>query len=385
MDWYLCFMPDKNVSTPQIEEEDAYLEYVDPDMTRPTITDPTNQPSSNCPYLKQVVVEYVLGDPKNIDPTFLDAIIYSFVEIKSDGTLFVPTQSFLRQMVNLKKSKPSLKVIAAIGGWGADGFSDAALTPTSRYNFAREINKLINEYGLDGIDIDWEYPGNIAAGITARDVDKENFPLLLTAIRDVIGDNKWLSVAGVGDNGSIAKSFDIPKIEPLIDYFNVMTYDFTAGESGERGKSHQANLFESDLSLSGYSADKWITNLENAGMPSNKILFGVPYYGRLGMNVTKSYDELRKNFINKNGYTYKFDNTAKVPYLVDDSGNYAMSFENDLSLYYKGQYVRQNCLGGIFAWTSTYDQANILSRAMNMSVSNSASLKAELEQVYGPF
>ena len=113
-------------------------------------------------------MEYVLGNPENVDPQFLDAVIYAFVEINPDGTLNVPTPSYLNQLVNLRVEKPDLKVIAAIGGWGADGFSDAALTPTSRYNFARQAQQLMNQYNLDGIDIDWEYPGSSAAGIKSR-------------------------------------------------------------------------------------------------------------------------------------------------------------------------------------------------------------------------
>ena len=77
-------------------------------------------------------MEYVLGNPKNLDPQFVDAIIYAFVEINSDGTLSVPSPRYLREMVNLKSQKPELQVVAAIGGWGADGFSDAALTPSSK-------------------------------------------------------------------------------------------------------------------------------------------------------------------------------------------------------------------------------------------------------------
>ncbi len=164
-----------------------------------------------------------------------------------------------------------------------------------------------------------------------------------------------------------------------------MSYYFTSCETGERGKRHQANLYDSDLALDGYNVDKWINNLINAGMPSEKILLGVPFYGRLGATLTKSYDQLRKNFINKDGYIYKFDEEAKAPYLVNQNGEFAMSFDNDLSIYFKGQYVRENCLGGIFAWQSTFDQANILARAMYQSIFDSASLKLELEKIYGEF
>ena len=60
-----------------------------------------------------------------------------------------------------------------------------------------------------------------------------------------------------------------------------------------------------------------------------------------------------------------------------------MSIENDLSIYYKGEYVLEHCLGGLFSWTSTYDQANILARAMYQSLFNTADLKDELEKTYG--
>ena len=379
MDWYLCFMPDSNSKNLGNCEAMSY-------MNRPPINSPGEQSeiNPNCPNLSPIVMEYVFGNPKNVDPRFLDAVIYAFVEINPDGTLLVPTPRYLDYLVSLKESKPSLKVIAAIGGWGADGFSDAALTPKSRYDFARNVNQLISDYGLDGIDLDWEYPGSGAAGIKSRPQDKENFTLLITAIRDVIGDNTWLSVAGTGDAGYTNRSMEVDKVAPLITYFNLMSYDFTAGETGERGRKHQANLFDSNLSLPGYSLDSMVKNLINNGMPSEKILLGVPFYGRLGATTTVSYDDLRKNYINKNGYEYRFDNIAKVPYLVRDN-QFAMSFDNDLSIYFKSQYVLNNCLGGIFSWTSTFDQANILSRAMYESINNPIGFKKELDDIYGVF
>mgnify|MGYP005172180807 CR=1 FL=1 len=379
MDWYLCFMPEANSKKTATCEAMNY-------MNRPPINAPGEQKEGNpnCPNLSPIVMEYVFGNPKNVDPRFLDAVIYAFVEINPDGTLLVPTPNYLNYLLSLKNSKPSLKIIAAIGGWGAEGFSDAASTPRSRYDFARNVNELINDYGLDGIDLDWEYPGSSAAGIKSSPQDRENFTLLITAIRDVIGDDAWLSVAGTGDSGYTTRSAEIDKIAPLITHFNLMSYDFTAGETGERGRRHQANLYDSNLSLPGYSVDAMVQNLINNGMPSEKILLGVPFYGRLGATTTASYDELRRNYINKNGYDYRFDDTAKVPYLVKD-GQFAMSFDNDLSIYIKGQYVLNNCLGGIFSWTSTFDQANILARAMYESINNPLNFSKELEDIYGPF
>ena len=385
LDWYICFIEDEcnkcrkriNSSKKSINKNNF--------LKRPPIskelTPDTQNP--NCPNLAPIVMEYVLGNPKNIDIRFLDAIIYAFVEIDSSGNLVVPAPSFLRSMVRLKEEKPELLVIAAIGGWAADGFSDAALTPTSRYNFARNVQKLINDYKLDGIDLDWEYPGSSASGIKSRPQDRENFTLLITALRDVLGPNTWISVAGTGDSTYINNSVEIDKIAPLITHFNLMSYDFTAGETGSSGQKHQANLYDSALSLPGYSTDRYVRNLINAGMPSEKILLGVPFYGRLGATITKSYDELRKSYINKDGYEYRFDNDAKVPYLVKD-GEFAMSFDNEVSIFLKAQYVLENCLGGIFSWQSTFDQANILARAMYESINNPVGYAQELEDTFGP-
>lgn len=383
MDWYLCFVPDKNYKKLSYKSK---VKSSNSNNTRPEITNPDFQPinTNYCPNVNPIVMEYVLGNPQNVDAQLLDAVIYAFVEINPDGTLYVPSPTYLRQLVNLKLEKPELQVIAAIGGWGTEGFSDAAATPSSRYNFAREARQLMNQYGLDGIDIDWEYPGSSASGIKSSPQDRENFTLLITALRDVLGDDAWLSVAGIGDNAYIRNSVEIDKVAPLITYFNLMSYDFTAGETGENARKHQANLYPSDLSLPGYSIDGMVNNLINAGMPPEKILLGIPFYGRLGATLTKSYDDLRKDYINKNGYEVRFDKQAQVPYLVKD-GKFAMSYDNALSIFLKGQYVLRNCLGGIFSWTSTYDQANILAKSMNESIYEPNTLEGELEQIYGQF
>lgn len=382
IDWYLCFVPDKNFG---IKSNKSINKKKLSTKSRPQINSPEDfvPQNPNCPDIDRLVGTYVLGDPSNVDAFLLDFVIYAFAEIKSDGTLSIPTPRYLRQLLALRQDNPDLKVIVAIGGWGQDGFSDAAQTPSSRYNFAREVNALIKQYNLDGIDIDWEYPANSAAGIKSRPEDKENFTLLLTAIRDVIGYDKWLSVAGIGDKAYINQSVEIDNIAPLINYFNLMSYDFTAGETGPNAKKHQSNLYDSNLSIPGYSVDAMVRNLIAAGMPSQKILLGVPFYGRLGATITKSYDQLRRDYINKNGYTYKFDKDAQAPYL-EREGELAMSYDDLLSIYIKSQYVIDNCLGGIFSWMAPYDRANILARAMNEGINDPNKLRQEIEDTYGP-
>ena len=338
----------------------------------------TNPLCSNSP----IVGEYVLGNPNNVDAILLDFVIYAFALINSDGTLQVYSERYLKELANLRLENPNLQVILGIGGWGADGFSDAALTPTSRYNFAREVQSWINEYNLDGVDIDWEYPGSSASGIRSRPEDKENFTLLLTALRDVLGPSAWISVAGTGETSYI-NNVEIDQIAPIINYFNLMAYDFTAGETGVNAGKHQSNLYPSDLSLNATtSVDNQIQNLINAGMPSEQILMGIPFYGRYGATNTKTYDELRKSFINKNGYKVLWDNTAKAPYIVDSNGNFAYSYDNLLSIYFKGLYVVENCLGGLFSWQAGMDKANILAQAMSQAIRSPQVLEDILSKAY---
>lgn len=366
---------------PQIAEIIATMSHLN-NAYRPEIHNIDNNPSASNPLCptQPIVGEYVLGNPKNVDALLLDFVIYAFALINPDGTFTVYSTLYLKQLANLRLENPYLRVIMAIGGWGADGFSDAALTPTSRYNFAREAKRWVDEYGLDGIDIDWEYPGSSASGITSRPQDRENFTLLLTALRDVLGDDAWISVAGTGE-ASYIRNVEIANIAPIINYFNLMAYDFTAGETGETAGRHQSNLYPSSLSLN-TSVDGQINNLIEAGMPSSQILMGIPFYGRYGATSTKTYDELRKNYLNQNGYRVLWDNVAKAPYIVDPNGNFAYSYDNMLSIYFKGLYIAENCLGGMFAWQSGMDQANILTNAMSQAIRDIDELEDVLAKAY---
>lgn len=349
---------------------------------RPIIQGIENQPTNpSCPNNQKIVGEYVLGDPTNVDPFLLNFVIYAFALIQPDLSLDVYSRRYLQQLANLRLADPDLLVILGIGGWGNDGFSDAALTPQSRYNFAREVKRWVDEYDLDGVDIDWEYPGSSAGGITSRPQDRENFTLLLQALRDVLGPDAWISVAGIGD-ATYIRNVDIAAISEIIDYFNVMAYDFTAGATGAQGAKHHSNLFPSDLAFNNISADLYVQNLIDAGMPPEQILLGLPLYGRNGATTTRTFDQIRASYLNKNGYTVRWDDEAKAPYIVDQFGNFALGFDNGLSIYFKGQYVNDNCLGGLFTWQSNMDIANILANNMYLAINDPKQLEDILAKEY---
>ncbi|GJL48079.1 hypothetical protein TUM17580_41380 [Citrobacter farmeri] len=140
----------------------------------------------------------------------------------------------------LRKQNPQLKVLLSVGGWGARGFSGAAATPETRAVFIQSAMEIMQKYGLDGIDLDWEYPVNGAWGLVAsQPADRENFTLLLKELRQAVGNHKLVTIA-VGANAESPKSWvDVKAIAPLLDYINLMTYDMAYGT-----QYFNANLYD---------------------------------------------------------------------------------------------------------------------------------------------
>ena len=105
------------------------------------------------------------------DPTLLTHINYAFAKIQGDfESLEIRTPSRLEKIVALKQTNPDLKVLLAIGGWGAGNFSEMAADESHRKKFCENCLAAINQYGLDGIDLDWEYPTSSSA-----DNDRKSF------------------------------------------------------------------------------------------------------------------------------------------------------------------------------------------------------------------
>ena len=141
---------------------------------------------------KKVVIAYVFSIKKIINPDSIDAaklthINYAFVNVR-DGKAWLEQPGIdsinFEHLRELKKVNPALKILISIGGWSwSKNFSDASLTDSSRKIFAESAAAIVDQYQLDGVDIDWEYPGMRGDSNRFRPDDKQNYTGICKGLR----------------------------------------------------------------------------------------------------------------------------------------------------------------------------------------------------------
>lgn len=338
----------------------------------------------------------------------LTHINYAFANISADGEIALGDswadtqfpypgddagdadfQGNFRQLQRLKETNPNLQTLISVGGWSWSGrFSDVALTAASREKFARSCVEFMMRYSFDGVDLDWEYPtGSGAAGNVERPADKENFIRLLETLREQLdargerdGRHYLLTIAA-GAGRSAYAPLDWERIHPLLDFINVMTYDFSGGWSTVTG--HHAPLYDSSAQpREGGSADTTLQAMVELGIPADKLVLGVPFYGRGWANVPPASHGLHQPFSGLPPGTWEqgafdygdlaaryvgddarfWDDAAQVPWLYDVGSKVMISYDDPQSLELKAAYVREHGFGGIMFWelSGDDDEATLL-------------------------
>ena len=288
-------------------------------------------------------------------PDVLTHVNYAFGHV--DSTFFgvkVDNPQRLEAIAALKKKNPHLKVLLSIGGWGSGRFSEMAADDVLREKFAKDCKRVVKQYNLDGIDIDWEYPTVTAAGISASETDVENFTLMMGDIRKSIGKKKLLTLATVCN----AKYIDFPAIMPYVDFVNIMAYDMTMNIA-----KHHAPLFTSE-NTSELSAANSIEAHLAAGVPAHKLVLGVPFYGRGNKEFRQSASYSRMP-ADLGKFVEKWDEVAQSSYLANEKGEFVFGYESPRSLAVKCQYAKEKGLKGIMFWEYAGDTPhNVLCRVI---------------------
>jgi chitinase len=291
------------------------------------------------------------------DPACLTHINYAhgrFVNKETgDGGIWIEQPEKLQKVVELKKQKPSLKVLLMIGGWGdkADGFSEMARDAKKRALFCQTCAEHIKNYNLDGIDIDWEYPTAGPSENGKHPDDTRNFNIVLKELREAIGNEKIISYASSAN----ADYVDWATAMLYLDYVNVMTYDMG------NPPYHNAPLYYSASITKKRSVDQSVSLHKSKGIPADRLVMGVPFYGH-GTDPYKAdvkYNEMSTVFSSKyeGKNIRKWDAVAKVPYLVDEAGTFLLGYDDEESVTLKGEYVMQKKLLGVMFWEYRHDDS----------------------------
>lgn len=313
-------------------------------------------------------------------------INYAFANIK-DGEIvegFTHDAENFAILNTLKRSNPTLKILVSVGGWTwSGGFSDTALTSRSRERFISSAVRFIERYKLDGLDIDWEYPGQPGSGNTFRPEDKKNYTLLLAELRQRFDKEQtrlhrrlYTSIA-TGASARFLENTEMAKVQNYVDTVNLMTYDFYVGGPST---GHDAPLFRNSADPKHVSADLSVTAYEQAGVPARKIVLGLPFYGRSWGEVANknhglfqpgkaakgvhfSYPELPD--LLATGFLRHWDAEASVPYLYNPQTHIFVTYEDPQSIATKCKYVMDRKLRGIMFWEYSNDNTGILLKAVH--------------------
>jgi len=340
---------------------------------------------------KQVIIGYVGGyrgliHADSIDVARLTHINYAFVDIKDNRAWLhngKSDEANLRKLAALKLKNPALKILISVGGWTwSKHFSDAVLTDTSTRNFAKSAVDIVAKYGIDGVDIDWEYPGMEGDSNVYRPEDKFGYTRLFKYLRHGLDSlektthQQYFVTTAVGASRQFIEHTEMDKVAQYADFINLMTYDFTDGD--DTVAIHHTNLYASKTYPAGRlrSADICAQEFLAAGVPANKLVMGIAFYAHamemrtanghgLNQKAVKAvrvggFSYVHDSLVNKRGYVRYWDTAAHAPYLFNDERKIFITYDDEESVKDKCSYTKQHGLGGVMFWEYFEDKREYL-------------------------
>lgn len=344
---------------------------------------PTYSPTPSCPppvnmYFNGVYYPnwriYRNQPPSSLNLDVISHVFYAFAWVKLDGTVYLSdewadsqidadgTKGCLSAFAALKSKYSVLRVILSVGGGGkgSEPFAEVARNPTSRDRFAQTARELVIKYDLDGIDIDWEHPSNPQQGV--------DYVHLLAELRTYLPAPRFTLTSALPAGEWALRNINLAHATAYLDLVNLMSYDFSGPWVKTCG--HHAQLFtpqqphNDDAAVSCHSA---VSYMIKQGVPPNKILLGIPAYGRsfLGAHAVghpysgHAGEEGTFEFkdLPRPGAQEHVDEHVGAAYCIGGDGGF-ITYDNPQTVKMKANYARQNGLAGLFYWTGTGDASD---------------------------
>ncbi|KAK0081746.1 hypothetical protein PV325_007400 [Microctonus aethiopoides] len=325
---------------------------------------------------------------RDIDPSLCTHLVYTFVGLKNNEISILDPWADLSSDAGghkngyalfnaLREKNPQLKTLIAIGGWneGSRRYSYMAKNEEFREHFAANAADFVRKHGFNGMDFDWEYPAQ--RGGAPEDV--QNYIELLKVLRIYFDEHNLMLTAAVAPTEvSASKSYRIPEIIKYLDYVNIMTYDFHVGI--ENKTDVHAPLYqgsEESQYYEGWNAEASIKYWLSQGCPKEKILMGVPLYGRsftlCDPNVNHigapacgpgnagsysrepgmlGYNEICEMF-KQQSWNEQYDEERHAPYAHNDFQ--WITYDNVRSIKKKTELIKKLNLGGAMVWSIETD------------------------------
>ena len=314
------------------------------------------------------VIAYYTGDGMDLaryDFNKLTHVIYSFVHLDGNQLSFDSPGAIAayKRVLALKDDYPHLKVMLALGGWGGcESCSEIFSSAENRQAFAQSTLNVLQQYGGDGLDLDWEYPtieGH--PGHPYGPEDKDNFTALVKVLRKMLGRDYLLSFAAGGFDEFLYDSVDWQALMPLVNNVNLMSYDLVNGFSKATG--HHTPLYSTGAQHN--STDNAVEYLLSIGVPAEKIIIGTAFYSRVWKDVAAGnkglyqagthvaglpFSEIPQTYTAANGWQYLWDPVAQAPYAYHAEDKRFATFDDERSITLKTRYARERHLGGIMFW-----------------------------------
>lgn len=289
----------------------------------------------------------------------LTHINHAFATVDAQGRLDYSAQ-FPYPALNAMAHDNNVKVLIAVGGWGnAGNIALMALDTNKRSEFIEDLTTFIYDYTYDGVDFDWEYPQNASERAAYVKLIKETRAKL-----DSIGQDMLLTMA-VPAGPWNGQWIDFTNLVDDTDWFNAMCYDFHGSWSAHSG--HNAPLYQPAADSDGSVVTALDYLHSTRGLPKNKLTVGMPFYGRefnssalyssFSLPVTDLYYTTIVPLIN-NGWTYHWDDVSKVPYLIKDSNDKLITFDDTVSIKMKCDWIKSNGYSGAMIWALGQDVTN---------------------------